>query len=71
MEAASQPTAPRNGEIGEPYDLAYSLLKHGMDSVAQEMAEYEATYRERKLQTPSRQAGVLGFQLMPAAGAAG
>jgi hypothetical protein len=51
--------------------LVYSLLKHGMDYVAQEMAEYEAKYRERKLQTLARQAGVLGFQLVPAAGGAG
>jgi transposase len=51
--------------------LVYSLLKHGTDYVAQEMEAYEAKYRERKLQTLARQAGALGFQLIPAAGAAG
>src|SRR5262249_49587946 len=50
--------------------LGYSLLKHGTDYVAQEMEAYEAKYRERKLQTLARQAGALGVQLVPAAGAA-
>jgi hypothetical protein len=51
--------------------LVYSLLKHGTDYVAQELAAYEAKYRERKVQTLARQAGALGFELVPAAGAAG
>jgi hypothetical protein len=51
--------------------LVYSLLKHGTDYVAQELEAYEAKYRERKLQTLARQADALGFQLVPAAGAAG
>ena len=51
--------------------LVYSLLKHGTDYVAQELEAYEAKYRARKLQTLARQADALGFQLVPAAGAAG
>jgi hypothetical protein len=49
--------------------LVYSLLKYGTDYVAQGMEEYEAKYRERKLQALTRQAGALGFQLVPAAAA--
>jgi transposase len=49
--------------------LVYSLLKYGTDYVAQAMEEYEAKYRERKLQALTRQAGALGFQLVPAAAA--
>jgi transposase len=47
--------------------LVYSLLKHGTDYVAQELAEYEAKYRERKLQGITRQARELGFSLVPVA----
>jgi len=47
--------------------LVYSLLKHGTDYVAQEMAAYEAKYRERKLKAITRQAQALGFELVPAA----
>jgi len=47
--------------------LVYSLLKHGTDYVAHEMAEYEAKYRERKLQGITRQAQALGFVLVPVA----
>jgi transposase len=47
--------------------LAYALLKHGTDYVSQEMAEYEAKYRERKLQGLTRQAQALGFVLVPVA----
>jgi transposase len=50
--------------------LVYALLKHGMDYVAQGMAEYEAKYRERKLRAMARQARELGFQLVPAAAGA-
>jgi hypothetical protein len=39
--------------------------------VAQEMAAYEAKYRERKLQTLTRQAGELGFQLVAVAADSG
>jgi transposase len=46
--------------------LIYTLLKHGTDYVAQEMAAYEENYRERKLQGLSRQAQALGFVLVPA-----
>jgi transposase len=46
--------------------LVYSLLKHGTTYVAQEMAVYEAKYRERKLQAITRQAQQLGFELVPA-----
>jgi len=49
--------------------LVYSLLKHGTAYVAQEMAAYEAKYRERKLQGITRQARALGFVLVPAAAA--
>ena len=47
--------------------LVYSLLKHGTAYVAQEMAAYEAKYRERKLQGITRQAQALGFVLVPVA----
>jgi hypothetical protein len=47
--------------------LVYSLLKHGADYVAQEMAEYEAKYREQKLRGITRQAQELGFVLVPTA----
>jgi hypothetical protein len=47
--------------------LVYALLQHGTDYVAQGMAEYEAKYRERKLQAMTRQAREFGFQLVPAA----
>jgi transposase len=47
--------------------LVYSLLKHGTDYVAQEMAAYEASYRERKVRALARQAQDLGFDLVPAA----
>jgi transposase len=47
--------------------LVYSLLQHGTDYVAQEMGEYEAKYRERKLQGITRQAQALGFVLVPVA----
>jgi len=50
--------------------LVYSLLKNGTDYVAQGMAEYEAKYRERKLQGMARQARELGFQLVPVVAAA-
>jgi len=50
--------------------FVYSLLKHGTAYVAQEMADYEAKYRERKLQAVSRQAHALGFHLVPVAVAA-
>jgi transposase len=49
--------------------LVYALLKHGTAYVAQELADYEAKYRERKLQGIARQARALGFQLVPAAAA--
>jgi transposase len=45
--------------------LVYTLLKHGTDYVAQEMAEYEARHRERKLQGITRQAQALGYVLVP------
>ncbi len=51
--------------------LVYTLLKHGTDYVAQEMAAYEANYRERKLQTLTRQARELGFQLVATAAGTG
>ena len=51
--------------------LVYSLLKHGTDYVAQEVEQYEAKYRERKLRTIARQAQELGFNLVPAIAAAG
>jgi transposase len=47
--------------------LVYSLLKHGTEYVAQEMAAYEAKHRERKLKAIARQAQELGFELVPAA----
>ena len=47
--------------------LVYSLLKHGTVYVAQEMAEDEAKYQERKLKVLARQARELGYQLVPAA----
>jgi transposase len=45
--------------------LVYALLKHGTAYVAQEMEAYEAKYRAQKLQTLARQAGTLGFKLVP------
>jgi transposase len=51
--------------------LVYTLLKHGAAYVAQEMTEYEAKYRERRLQAVTRQARELGFQLVPAPAAGG
>jgi transposase len=52
--------------------FVYSLLKHGTAYVAQQMTDYEAKYRERKLQAITRQAQALGFQLVPVTvGAAG
>jgi transposase len=50
--------------------LVYSLLKHGTAYVAQEMEDYEAKYRERKLQGVVRQARALGFELVAMASAA-
>ena len=47
--------------------LVYTLLKHGTDYVAQEMAAYEAQYRARKLRGITRQARELGFALVPVA----
>jgi transposase len=49
--------------------LVYALLKHGTHYVAQELAAYEAKYRERKLQGITRQARELGFELVPVAAA--
>ena len=51
--------------------LVYSLLKHGRDYVAQELAAYEAKYRERKLQALARQAQTFGLALVPATAAGG
>jgi transposase len=51
--------------------LVYSLLKHGTAYVAQELAAYEAKYRERKLQALARQAQAFGLALVPAAAAGG
>jgi transposase len=51
--------------------LVYALLKHGTDYVAQEMEQYEAKYRERKLRAIARQAQQLGFDLVPAVAAVG
>jgi transposase len=51
--------------------LVYSLLKHGTDYVAQELAEYEAKYHERKLRAVARQAHELGFDLVPATAVVG
>lgn len=50
--------------------FVYSLLKHGTDYVAQEVAEYEAKYHERKLRGLARQAREFGFELVPASAAA-
>jgi transposase len=47
--------------------FVYSLLKHGTAYVAQQMTDYEAKYRERKLQAITRQAHMLGFQIVPVA----
>lgn len=49
--------------------LVYSLLKHGTAYVAQEMEDYEAKYRARKLQGVVRQARSLGFELVATASA--
>ncbi len=51
--------------------FVYSLLKHGTAYVAQEMEQYEAKYRERKLQVVVRQARALGFELVATSAAAG
>jgi hypothetical protein len=47
--------------------LVYTLLKHGTDYEAQEMAAYEAQYRARKLRGITRQAQELGFALVAVA----
>jgi transposase len=46
--------------------LVYRLLKYGEDYVAQGMAEYEQTYRERIVQNLARKAKALGYKLLPA-----
>jgi transposase len=51
--------------------LVYSLLKHGTEYVVQELAAYEAKYRERRLQALARQAQALGLALVPVATAGG
>ncbi len=45
--------------------LVYRLLKHGEAYVAQGMAEYEQTYRERVVQSLVRKAKALGYKLLP------
>jgi transposase len=50
--------------------LVYTQLKHGTDYVAQEMAAYEAQYRERK-KAVTRRAQDLGFAFVLAAAAGG
>ena len=44
--------------------LVYRLLKHGEAYVAQGMAEYEQTYRERVVQSLARKAKALGYKLL-------
>jgi transposase len=51
--------------------FVYSLLKHGTAYVAQEMEQYEAKYREHKVQVVVRQARALGFELVATSAAAG
>jgi transposase len=51
--------------------FVYSLLQHGADYVAEEMAAYEAKHRERKLNGVARQARELGFELVPVAATGG
>jgi len=46
--------------------LVYRVLKHGEDYVAQGMAEYEQTYRDRVVKHLARKAKELGYQLLPA-----
>src|SRR5574341_525558 len=45
--------------------LVYRLLKYGEAYVAQGMAEYEQTYRERVVQSLARKAKALGYKLLP------
>lgn len=50
--------------------LVYRLLKHGEAYVAQGMAAYEQTYRERVVQSLARKATALGYKLLPTSDAA-
>jgi transposase len=45
--------------------LVYRLLKHGDAYVAQGLADYEHTYRDRLVKNLARKAKDLGYQLLP------
>jgi transposase len=49
--------------------IVYGMLKHGATYVAQELAAYEAAYRQRAVKNLKRKARELGYQLTLAAGA--
>ena len=46
-------------------ERVYRLLKHGEEYVRQDMAAYEASYRERTVKGLERRAKELGFELKP------
>ena len=46
-------------------ERVYRLLKHGEEYVRQDIAAYEASYRERTLQGLARKAKEMGFELKP------
>ena len=45
--------------------IVYGMLKHGAAYTAQELAAYEAAYRERALKNLTRKARELGYELTP------
>jgi hypothetical protein len=51
--------------------LVYTLLRHGTAYVAQEVAVYEAQFRERAVKALGRKAKELGFALVAVSEAAG
>ena len=46
-------------------ERVYRLLKHGTDYVCQDVAAYEAAYRQRLVKGLARKAATLGYRLEP------
>jgi hypothetical protein len=51
-------------------ERVYRQLKHGADYVCQDVAAYEAAYRQRLVKGLARKAASLGYRLEPTAAAA-
>ena len=51
-------------------ERVYRLLKHGADYVCQDVAAYEAAYRQRLVKGLARKAASLGYRLEPTAATA-